>query len=154
MAGTSLEHRSGPGEPDDGHGAVARVQQGAVVSYNPDAPSEDWGWHGSRVVGDLSCPAKRRNPVLSARHRTSRRHLHGSHLDDMAGPDEANHRGRGYRHSGRGRNLFIHVRADQGVGVRASGDELLSGLRQPLLTTSFLWLAMSPFGRFCCKSQS
>jgi hypothetical protein len=47
VAGTSLEHRSGPGEPDDGHGAVARVQQGAVVSYNPDAPSEEWGWHGS-----------------------------------------------------------------------------------------------------------
>ncbi len=47
MAGTSLEHRSGAGEPDDGHGAVARVQQGAVVSYNPDAPSEEWGWHGS-----------------------------------------------------------------------------------------------------------
>ena len=47
MAGTSLEHRSGPGEPDDGHGAVARVQQGVVVSYNPDAPSEEWGWHGS-----------------------------------------------------------------------------------------------------------
>jgi hypothetical protein len=47
VAGTSLEHRSGPDEPDDGHGAVARVQQGAVVSYNPDAPSEEWGWHGS-----------------------------------------------------------------------------------------------------------
>ncbi len=47
MAGTSLEHRSEPGEPDDGHGAVARVQPGAVVSYNPDAPSEEWGWHGS-----------------------------------------------------------------------------------------------------------
>ena len=47
MAGTSLEHRSGAGEPDDGHGAVARVQHGAVVSYNPDAPSEEWGWHGS-----------------------------------------------------------------------------------------------------------
>ena len=47
MAGTSLEHRSGPGEPDDGHGAVERVQHGAVVSYNPDAPSEEWGWHGS-----------------------------------------------------------------------------------------------------------
>jgi hypothetical protein len=47
VAGTSLEHSSAAGEPDDGHGAVARVQQGAVVSYNPDAPSEEWGWHGS-----------------------------------------------------------------------------------------------------------
>ena len=47
MAGTSLEHRSGAGEPDDHGTAVARVQSGAVVSYNPDAPSEEWGWHGS-----------------------------------------------------------------------------------------------------------
>lgn len=48
MAGTSLEHRSGAGEPDDGHGAaVARTSHAEVVSYNPDAPSEEWGWHGS-----------------------------------------------------------------------------------------------------------
>ena len=26
---------------------MAQVQPGAVVSYNPDAPSEEWGWHGS-----------------------------------------------------------------------------------------------------------
>lgn len=48
MAGTSLEKRSGAGEPDDAHGAeVATVAHGEVVSYNPDAPSEEWGWHGS-----------------------------------------------------------------------------------------------------------
>jgi hypothetical protein len=47
VAGTSLEHRSGAGEPEETHGAVAHVQPGAVVSYNPDAPSEEWGWHGS-----------------------------------------------------------------------------------------------------------
>lgn len=47
MASTSLEHRSAAGD-DEPHGAeVARVQSGAVVSYNPDAPSEEWGWHGS-----------------------------------------------------------------------------------------------------------
>lgn len=51
MAGTSLEPRSGGGEPgptDHGSGAeVAQASHGAVVSYNPDAPSEEWGWHGS-----------------------------------------------------------------------------------------------------------
>jgi hypothetical protein len=48
VAGTSLEHRSGAGENEDSHGTeVAQVQPGAVVSYNPDAPSEEWGWHGS-----------------------------------------------------------------------------------------------------------
>ena len=48
MAGTSLEHRSGASEDDGSHGTdVARVQQTAVVAYNPDAPSEEWGWHGS-----------------------------------------------------------------------------------------------------------
>ena len=47
MAGTSLEHRSAAGD-DEHHGAeVAQVQSGTVVSYNPDAPSEEWGWHGS-----------------------------------------------------------------------------------------------------------
>lgn len=52
------------GGPDDGHGVLARrasgpqedhgqapgevavAHTGAVVSYNPDAPSEEWGWHG------------------------------------------------------------------------------------------------------------
>ena len=29
------------------HGAVVQAPHGAeVVSYNPDAPSEEWGWHG------------------------------------------------------------------------------------------------------------
>jgi hypothetical protein len=51
VAGTSLEPRSGGGEPGPtDHGSGAEVEQaphGAVVSYNPDAPSEEWGWHGS-----------------------------------------------------------------------------------------------------------
>ena len=29
------------------HGAVVEAPHGGeVVSYNPDAPSEEWGWHG------------------------------------------------------------------------------------------------------------
>lgn len=48
MAGTSLEKHPGASEPDDGHGAeLARTGHAEVVSYNPDAPSEEWGWHGS-----------------------------------------------------------------------------------------------------------
>ena len=48
MAGTALEHRSGAGDHDDSHGTeVEPAHAGAVVSYNPDAPSEEWGWHGS-----------------------------------------------------------------------------------------------------------
>jgi Protein of unknown function (DUF2631) len=26
---------------------VERAAHGSVVRYNPDAPSEEWGWHGS-----------------------------------------------------------------------------------------------------------
>ncbi|WP_196073151.1 DUF2631 domain-containing protein [Nakamurella alba] len=40
MAGTSLEKH-------DAHGEVEAAHGGAVVSYNPDAPSEEWGWHGT-----------------------------------------------------------------------------------------------------------
>lgn len=33
---------------DEAHGALAPAERGhAVVRYNPDAPSEEWGWHGS-----------------------------------------------------------------------------------------------------------
>jgi len=38
--------------PSDGghtsadHGAVVPAHHAALVSYNPDAPSEEWGWHG------------------------------------------------------------------------------------------------------------
>jgi hypothetical protein len=28
------------------HGAVAHGPSSTVISYNPDAPSEAWGWHG------------------------------------------------------------------------------------------------------------
>ncbi len=48
MAGTSLEHRSAAGDDEQQQGTeVARLQTGELVSYNPDAPSEEWGWHGS-----------------------------------------------------------------------------------------------------------
>lgn len=39
MAGTLDKHA--PASADLTHGA-----DHAVVSYNPDAPSEEWGWHG------------------------------------------------------------------------------------------------------------
>lgn len=43
MAGTTIEpHGAAPGGSE-----IARAQHGAVVAYNPDAPSEEWGWHGS-----------------------------------------------------------------------------------------------------------
>ncbi len=49
MSGTSLEKL--PSDGADAHGTggpgeVEVVHHGAVVSYNPDAPSEEWGWHG------------------------------------------------------------------------------------------------------------
>jgi len=49
MSGTSLERL--PADGADGHGAdphgsLEPAHHGAVVSYNPDAPSEEWGWHG------------------------------------------------------------------------------------------------------------
>lgn len=48
MASTSLEkHDPAVGPTGDGHGEVEHASHGHVVSYNPDAPSEEWGWHGS-----------------------------------------------------------------------------------------------------------
>ena len=47
MASTSVEPRPGASEHHDSHGGVEHARTGAVVSYNPDAPSEEWGWHGS-----------------------------------------------------------------------------------------------------------
>jgi Protein of unknown function (DUF2631) len=49
VAGTSLERRSGAGdsEPARHGGEVARVVPGQMVPYNRDAPSEEWGWHGT-----------------------------------------------------------------------------------------------------------
>lgn len=47
MAGTSIEkHASGAEDGHGEHGEVEVARQGEVVSYNPDAPSEEWGWHG------------------------------------------------------------------------------------------------------------
>ncbi len=50
MAGTSIEkHTSGADDGhggSSGHGEVEVAHHGAMVSYNPDAPSEEWGWHG------------------------------------------------------------------------------------------------------------
>lgn len=48
----------------------------------------------------------------------------GSDPGDVAGSDATYHRGRGYRHSGCGGNLFIHVCDDEGIRLRAPGDEL------------------------------
>lgn len=51
MSGTFIERfpsgsaDHGAGE-HDGHGEIEPAQHGAIVSYNPDAPSEEWGWHG------------------------------------------------------------------------------------------------------------
>ncbi len=52
MAGSSPSHPAvesvSPVEHGAAHGAaVERHTTGHVVSYNPDAPSEAWGWHGS-----------------------------------------------------------------------------------------------------------
>jgi hypothetical protein len=44
MAGTSLEKHAGA-VAAGGHGEVEPARH-AVLRYNPDAPSEDWGWHG------------------------------------------------------------------------------------------------------------
>lgn len=48
MADTSLERHSAGADSPDGHGsAVSTAAEHPVVRYNPDAPSEEWGWHGS-----------------------------------------------------------------------------------------------------------
>lgn len=39
MSGADLEKH-------DPHGEVETAHHGELVSYNPDAPSEEWGWHG------------------------------------------------------------------------------------------------------------
>ena len=49
VSGSSLEKFPSEGvdaHGPDGHGAVEVARHAAVVSYNPDAPSEEWGWHG------------------------------------------------------------------------------------------------------------
>jgi hypothetical protein len=53
VAGTSIEkHGSGADDGHGGHGGpgghgeVEVARHGDIVSYNPDAPSEEWGWHG------------------------------------------------------------------------------------------------------------
>jgi hypothetical protein len=46
VADTSLERRS-TGQDQQHHGAVTPAAAHPVVRYNPDAPSEEWGWHGS-----------------------------------------------------------------------------------------------------------
>ncbi len=48
MSGKSLEKI--PSDGADAHGPAGHevevAHHGALVSYNPDAPSEEWGWHG------------------------------------------------------------------------------------------------------------
>ena len=53
MSGTSVERLPSTGGDHgsdslgvDPHGAVEPAHHAAIVSYNPDAPSEEWGWHG------------------------------------------------------------------------------------------------------------
>ncbi len=46
MAGTSIEPHGAHAGAQPGS-EVATTHHAAVVSYNPDAPSEEWGWHGS-----------------------------------------------------------------------------------------------------------
>jgi hypothetical protein len=49
VSGSSLEKLPSDGvdaHGPDGHGAVEVAHHAAIVSYNPDAPSEEWGWHG------------------------------------------------------------------------------------------------------------
>lgn len=54
MAGTSIEKPAGSAVgdvPEPGHagagGELEHTSHGHLISYNPDAPSEQWGWHGS-----------------------------------------------------------------------------------------------------------
>ena len=42
MSETSLQKQSASADL-----AVPSTEQHSVVRYNPDAPSEEWGWHGS-----------------------------------------------------------------------------------------------------------
>lgn len=47
MAGTSLQkHSGGAGAESATSAEMEAAQHGAVLRYNPDAPSEEWGWHG------------------------------------------------------------------------------------------------------------
>ena len=46
MAGTSIE-RTGDQAPSHSELEVPTAHGGHLVHYNPDAPSEEWGWHGS-----------------------------------------------------------------------------------------------------------
>lgn len=41
LPGTTLEKH------DAAHAAVAPARHAAPLTYNPDAPSAEWGWHGS-----------------------------------------------------------------------------------------------------------
>lgn len=45
MAGTSLEKHFGAAGGARG-AEVEAARQDTVLRYNPDAPSEEWGWHG------------------------------------------------------------------------------------------------------------
>jgi hypothetical protein len=41
-SGTTLEKH----DPAAAHGEVVPAHHAAPMTYNPDAPSEQWGWHG------------------------------------------------------------------------------------------------------------
>ncbi len=53
MADASVElvksgsHAADNHDAPDGHGEVEVASHAHVQRYNPEAPSEEWGWHGS-----------------------------------------------------------------------------------------------------------
>jgi hypothetical protein len=47
VVGDVPESIHGQGPTDQVGADVQRAAHGHVVRYNPDAPSEEWGWHGS-----------------------------------------------------------------------------------------------------------
>lgn len=47
MSNTSLERHDAAAQDATEHGSVVPAAHRPVVRYNPDAPSEEWGWHGS-----------------------------------------------------------------------------------------------------------
>jgi hypothetical protein len=42
----AVAHRAVDDHAVDEHGALEPAHHAAIVAYNPDAPSEEWGWHG------------------------------------------------------------------------------------------------------------
>jgi hypothetical protein len=84
----------------------SRRQQGLYIESDPNVAS--YTWDRDQENADSFCS--------------------GSHFSDLAGSNATNDRGHGHRHNGCRRDLFIHVCDDEGIGIRASSDELASVL--------------------------